>query len=48
MRLLAPDTNKCAITNITTEEDLMSLTLTWYGHAALGLEVGAKKLLVDP
>jgi L-ascorbate metabolism protein UlaG (beta-lactamase superfamily) len=24
------------------------LTLTWYGHAALGLEIGSKKLLVDP
>lgn len=26
----------------------MSASLTWYGHAALGLEVGGKKLLVDP
>lgn len=23
-------------------------TLTWYGHAALGLEAGSKKLLMDP
>ena len=23
-------------------------TLTWYGHAALGLETGGKKLLIDP
>ena len=26
----------------------MSLTLTWYGHAALGLDVDGVKLLVDP
>jgi L-ascorbate metabolism protein UlaG (beta-lactamase superfamily) len=26
----------------------MSVKLTWYGHAALGLEVGDNKLLVDP
>lgn len=26
----------------------MSATLTWYGHAAFGLEVDGQKLLVDP
>ena len=26
----------------------MSFTITWYGHAALGLETGGYKLLVDP
>jgi len=26
----------------------MSTTLTWYGHAAFGIEVGEMKLLVDP
>ncbi len=26
----------------------MTTTLTWYGHAALGLETGGKMLLVDP
>lgn len=26
----------------------MSIKLTWYGHAAMGLEVGQHKLLVDP
>lgn len=26
----------------------MSLTLTWYGHAAIGLEVEGQKILVDP
>jgi len=26
----------------------MATTLTWYGHATLGLETGGKKLLVDP
>lgn len=26
----------------------MSIKITWYGHATLGLEVGGKKLLVDP
>jgi L-ascorbate metabolism protein UlaG (beta-lactamase superfamily) len=26
----------------------MSLTITWYGHAALGLDTGGYKLLVDP
>ena len=26
----------------------MSTTLTWYGHAALGLETGGFKILVDP
>jgi L-ascorbate metabolism protein UlaG (beta-lactamase superfamily) len=26
----------------------MSFTLTWYGHAALGLETGGYKILVDP
>jgi len=26
----------------------MSIKLTWYGHAAMGLEVGQYKLLVDP
>lgn len=26
----------------------MSFTITWYGHAALGLAVGDNKLLVDP
>ncbi|MCK5635269.1 MAG: MBL fold metallo-hydrolase, partial [Anaerolineales bacterium] len=26
----------------------MPLTLTWYGHAAFGLEVAGVKLLVDP
>ena len=26
----------------------MALKLTWYGHAALGLETGGYKLLVDP
>ena len=26
----------------------MSAKLTWYGHAALGLETGGYKLLVDP
>jgi len=26
----------------------MSLTLTWYGHAAFGLETAGKSLLVDP
>jgi L-ascorbate metabolism protein UlaG (beta-lactamase superfamily) len=26
----------------------MSVKLTWYGHAALGLETGGYKLLVDP
>jgi L-ascorbate metabolism protein UlaG (beta-lactamase superfamily) len=26
----------------------MTTTLTWYGHAALGLETGGYKLLVDP
>lgn len=26
----------------------MSFKLTWYGHAALGVDVGGKKLLVDP
>ena len=23
-------------------------TLTWYGHATLGLETGGKKILIDP
>ena len=26
----------------------MSTKLTWYGHAALGLETGGYKILVDP
>ncbi len=26
----------------------MSIKLTWFGHAALGLEIGGYKLLVDP
>lgn len=26
----------------------MSFTITWYGHAALGLETGGYRLLVDP
>ncbi|NMC80385.1 MAG: metal-dependent hydrolase [Chloroflexi bacterium] len=26
----------------------MSLTLTWYGHATLGLETGGYRILVDP
>ncbi len=26
----------------------MSIKLTWYGHAVIGLEVGKYKLLVDP
>jgi L-ascorbate metabolism protein UlaG (beta-lactamase superfamily) len=26
----------------------MSIKLTWYGHAAMGLEAGGKRLLVDP
>ena len=26
----------------------MTLTLTWYGHATLGLETGGYKLLIDP
>ena len=26
----------------------MTTTLTWFGHAALGLETGGKKLLIDP
>jgi len=26
----------------------MTTTFTWYGHAALGLETGGKRLLVDP
>ncbi len=26
----------------------MTTTLTWYGHAALGLDTGGKKLLIDP
>ncbi len=26
----------------------MNTTLTWYGHAALGLETSGKKLLIDP
>lgn len=26
----------------------MSLTITWYGHSALGLETGGYKILVDP
>jgi len=26
----------------------MTSILIWYGHAALGLETGGKKLLVDP
>ncbi len=26
----------------------MSIKITWYGHAALGLELGGYKLLVDP
>jgi L-ascorbate metabolism protein UlaG (beta-lactamase superfamily) len=26
----------------------MSIKITWYGHASLGLEVGESKLLVDP
>ncbi len=26
----------------------MSVTLTWYGHATLGLETAGYKLLVDP
>lgn len=26
----------------------MSIKITWYGHAALGLEIGGFKLLVDP
>lgn len=26
----------------------MSFKLTWYGHAAMGLEAGGKRLLVDP
>ena len=26
----------------------MTTTLTWYGHATLGLETGGKKLLIDP
>jgi len=29
-------------------EDTMSNTLTWYGHATLGLETGGVKLLIDP
>jgi L-ascorbate metabolism protein UlaG (beta-lactamase superfamily) len=29
-------------------EDIMSNTLTWYGHATLGLETGGFKLLIDP
>jgi L-ascorbate metabolism protein UlaG (beta-lactamase superfamily) len=30
------------------QEDNMSTTLTWYGHAALGLETSGYKILVDP
>lgn len=30
------------------KEDLMSLKLTWYGHAALQLETGENTILVDP
>ena len=26
----------------------MSIKITWFGHASLGLEVGGNKLLVDP
>lgn len=26
----------------------MGFTLTWYGHATLGLEIGGHKLLIDP
>ena len=26
----------------------MSTTLTWYGHAALGLETSGYKILIDP
>ena len=26
----------------------MSFTLTWYGHATLGLETGGLRILIDP
>jgi L-ascorbate metabolism protein UlaG (beta-lactamase superfamily) len=30
------------------KEEMMSFTITWYGHATLGLETGGYHLLVDP
>jgi L-ascorbate metabolism protein UlaG (beta-lactamase superfamily) len=37
------------ILNCKSERRLdMTVTLTWYGHATLGLETGGYKLLVDP
>jgi Beta-lactamase superfamily domain len=33
---------------LNQKEALMATKLTWYGHAALGLETGGYKIIVDP
>jgi L-ascorbate metabolism protein UlaG (beta-lactamase superfamily) len=30
------------------KKEVSLTTLTWYGHAALGLETGGHKLVIDP
>src|SRR5574337_809490 len=36
------------ILDLTSKEIPMTSKFTWYGHAALGLETGGYKLVIDP
>jgi Beta-lactamase superfamily domain len=38
----------CKLSSKEITEETIPMKLTWYGHSAFGIEVGAAKILIDP